>query len=242
MAWIESHQKLLTDPKLFELCASMGWNKAEAIGRLHMFWWWCVDHAETGDLRLYNDCHLALAVELNAEQGKEFVEAMVKAGFIERMPYFRIVNWWKFTGKFLQSRYSQDPKKWKKIAKNFDDKKSIRLAYANKGTPNIPNQPNLTNLTEPNILSQNSVLLDTFGESLKSKINVYIDRIRQKNKSQVITEGRKNTLLTELFNTRERFKNDGDFTYAIDEAINRDACCIGYINAIMKNRATKRPR
>lgn len=93
-----------------------------------MFWWWCVDHAESGDLRQYNDSHLALAVELNPDQGKNFVEALVKSGFVERSPYFRIANWWKYSSRFMKQRYKDNPEKWQQIEKHYtvDKKKKKR--------------------------------------------------------------------------------------------------------------------
>ena len=81
----------------------------------------------------------------------------------------------------------------------------------------------------------------SFPLNIQKLITVYIERNRLKNKSQVITDGRKNTLMTELWNTREQIKNDGVFIYGMEQAIGRDACCIGYVNAVVKNKLTKRP-
>lgn len=99
----------------------------------------------------------------------------------------------------------------------------------------------LTKETLKTILSQNEILLVSFGEILGEKIKIYIDRIKNKNKSKVITEGRKNTLLNELSNSRSLCNDDNIFGYALEETIKRDTCCIGYINAIIKNKKTKRP-
>lgn len=119
MSWIESHQKLKEEPKLFELMMQMNWSKAEAIGRLHMLWWWCVDHAEDGDLTGFNNTHLALAVELNGEEGARFVAALNRAGFVDREPFFRIHNWWKFCNRFMKQRYKDSPEKWRRIEKMY---------------------------------------------------------------------------------------------------------------------------
>jgi hypothetical protein len=90
--------------------------------------------------------------------------------------------------------------------------------------------------------SQVSDLLTKFSNSLQEKIKVYIDRARQKNKSKVITEGRKLTLLTELYNTKGRCADDSLLSFALDMAINYDAPCIGYINAVIKNKKSGKPR
>jgi len=142
VAWIESHQKLKDEPKLFELMAGMNWNKAETIGRLHLFWWWCVDHAEDGDLRRFNDTHLALAVELNPADGSQFVQSMLKAGFLERQPYFRIVNWWKFVSHFMKRRYKDNKDGWERIEKLYSSVTPVLHEIQNQ-----PNQPTKQNRT-----------------------------------------------------------------------------------------------
>ena len=54
VAWIKSHQDLKDHPKLLQLCQMTGLNKAEAIGNLHIFWWWVLAYAEDGDLSKFN--------------------------------------------------------------------------------------------------------------------------------------------------------------------------------------------
>jgi len=111
----------------------------------------------------------------------------------------------------------------------------------NKNVKNEKNEKNVNNNIAETI-SQNSVLLSLFSQILQEKIKVYIDRARAKNKSGVITEGRKNTLLNELINSRNLCNNDEVFGYALEGAIKNDACCVGYVNAIIKNKKTARPR
>lgn len=95
--------------------AMLGWDLDTTIGKLHRFWWWCVDYAPDGDLRKHSNAVLAVAVGLNPTAGDQFIEAMVKCGgtdspgFIEKKPYFRVRNWWKRVGRFLQARYKSDP-------------------------------------------------------------------------------------------------------------------------------------
>lgn len=127
MSWIESHQKLKEDPKVAAVASVMEWNVYECIGRLHVFWWWCVDHCEDGDLRRYNDVVIASVAGVAAPDAKRFVEAMANGcgtkerpdGFFERVPYFRIANWWKFTRRFMQKRYERTPEVWKAIAHSY---------------------------------------------------------------------------------------------------------------------------
>lgn len=152
MAWIESHQGLREHPKTLMLMQKMGWNSDVTIGKLHRFWWWCVDYAEDGDLRKFNDGIIATAVGLDSSCGKTFVESMVDcgfevgSGFIDREPYFRVHDWWNYIGKFLQAKYRQSPEKWHKVRDLYVMSKSLSLT----ATKNL--QPNLPNLTKPNQL------------------------------------------------------------------------------------------
>jgi hypothetical protein len=51
LAWIESHQTLEKHPKTLDLMNATGWDLDTCLGKLHRFWYWCVDYAEDGDLR-----------------------------------------------------------------------------------------------------------------------------------------------------------------------------------------------
>jgi len=115
MAWIESHQSLEKSRKLYELMAAMDWDKFQAIGRLKVFWWWCLDHAIDGNLTKFKPVHLALAIELDPRDSERFMSAMLEAGFIEREPQLRLRNWWTYVGKLLKAKYRQTPEKWQSI-------------------------------------------------------------------------------------------------------------------------------
>lgn len=162
MAWIESHQELERHPKMLELKQIMGWSLNETIGALHRFWWWCVDYAETGDLRKYNDEQLTAVIGLDNKQSKVFIEAMVKVKWLERDPYFRIHDWWDYAGRYLQGKYGREPKKWKAIQKLYG--KSVckhhtnnkQTSYNKQTVPDstLPTVPNQTGPTIPNKTGQ----------------------------------------------------------------------------------------
>jgi hypothetical protein len=145
MAWIESHQKLEKHPKVIDLMCAMGWSLNETIGALHRFWWWCVDYAEDGDLRKHNDARIAIAVGLNVDSGKHFVESMVQSCWIDRDPYFRVHDWWQYIGLFLQIKYKHNPSSWKKIRSKYKNGSNNR---SHNSTPNLT-IPNLTKPTPP---------------------------------------------------------------------------------------------
>jgi hypothetical protein len=142
MAWIESHQQLEKHPKVIDLMCAMGWSLNETLGALHRFWWWCVDYAEDGDLRKHNDARIALAVGLNVDSGKHFVESMVQSCWIDRDPYFRVHDWWQYIGLFLQIKYKHNPSSWKRIRSKY------------KNGSNNRSKNSIPNLTKPNLTKQ----------------------------------------------------------------------------------------
>lgn len=147
MAWIESHQKLERHPKTIHLMSLMGWELDSCIGKLHRFWWWCVDYAEDGDLRRHNDTVLASAVGLNGDQAKQFVGSMIEAGWLDREPYFRVHDWWDYIGLFLRRKYEgRNNEKWERVRKLYYNSTDAVQPAVQKLTE--PNQPNLTN--QPN--------------------------------------------------------------------------------------------
>lgn len=145
MAWIESHQQLERHPKTYALMGLMGWDLDTTIGKLHRFWWWCLDFAPTGDLRGKNDGVLAGSVGLAAEDGRRFVDAMVQSGWIDRANgVFRIHDWLDYAGKFLgNSKYRRDPQKWASVQALYQVSADSQPTVGGMSTvpTNQPNQP-----------------------------------------------------------------------------------------------------
>lgn len=115
MAWIESHQGLERHPKLHVLMHAMGWDTDSAIGKLHRFWWWCLEYAPTGDLHGKNDSVIAGSVGLDHSIAKKFVEAMVASRWIDRdrdLGIFRVHDWLEYAGLYLRtSKFKRHPNK-----------------------------------------------------------------------------------------------------------------------------------
>lgn len=143
MAWIESHQQLENHPKVFNLLYAMSWDLDQTIGKLHRFWWWCVDYAEDGDLRKFSDTQIGHAVGLNGDQAKSFVKAMLEAGWLDREPFFRVHDWWDYIGLFLQIKYKSRKEKWSKVRDSY-------YTEHNNGLNNRSNN-SIPNLTKPNL-------------------------------------------------------------------------------------------
>lgn len=151
MAWIESHQTLRNHPKLARLCDKTGWSRAEAIGRLHMLWWWCLDYAETGDLtRLSVDSPRTVqdAMEVDLEP-RELLKILVETGWIDQKNDKIIIHdWMLFAGNLYRDRERKRLER-KKLRNKFVRGQSVELPRTVRGTsalPTVPNQPNQQDL------------------------------------------------------------------------------------------------
>jgi hypothetical protein len=156
MAWLEAHDELLNHPKTAVLSASMGWTKFESVGRLMAFWWWALKYAPTGDLRKFNDAALGSAVELNGEDARRWVKAMIEACWLDRCEdTFRIHDWPDYTRRFLKdSRFRDRPDQWQKVLEVYKDAGALTGSDQASGTPkplmSHSRVTRPTNHTEPN--------------------------------------------------------------------------------------------
>ena len=111
MAWLESHQSLGQHPKLRRLSALLGVSKAQAVGHLHCLWWWCLDYAPSGDLVKYEEIDIALAAEWTGDVA-DFIEAMERAGFLDRGQHgWMIHDWRDYGGRLLERREADAARK-----------------------------------------------------------------------------------------------------------------------------------
>lgn len=108
MAYIESHQAIGRHPKTLRLARRLGVSKHEAIGVIHMLWWWCLDYAPDGDLTGFGDDEIAMATEWPGEPAG-LVDALVESRWLDRgadgQPLILLVHdWEEYGGKLVQRR------------------------------------------------------------------------------------------------------------------------------------------
>lgn len=108
MAWIESHQALRDHPKVRHLARLLGVDNDSALGKLHRFWYWCIDYAEDGDLRKHG-------MEVISDSLGYDATALITARWADIKPYIRVHDWWDWSGRFFQSKYKNAPEKWQRI-------------------------------------------------------------------------------------------------------------------------------
>jgi hypothetical protein len=141
MAWIESHQNLLHHPKVLDLMNLMEWDADVTLGKLHRFWWWCMDYAPDGDLRRHTASILAAAVGVPRKKANQFVNAMIQARWLEKEPYFRVHDWWEYAGPFLQTKHKRHPETWQLIKDLYGKENNFQnLSQKNKIPPGQPLQ------------------------------------------------------------------------------------------------------
>lgn len=101
MAWIESHTDLRAHKKLKPLCEELGIGRAQAIGHLHMLWWWTLDNREYGNLDGLFDKDIAIAADWQGDP-KRFIKALKKSGWITKND--EVNDWMHYAGRLINER------------------------------------------------------------------------------------------------------------------------------------------
>lgn len=149
MAWIESHQQLARHPKLIRLAGVLRIHKAQAIGHLHLLWWWTLDYAPNGDVSVFTSYELAAAAEW-AGKPEGFHEALKATGWIDDDN--RIHDWHDYAGKLVEER-ARERERLRRFRAEQKAKNEERTPYemrTNDGRTGLPNptQPNPTEESE----------------------------------------------------------------------------------------------
>ncbi len=148
--------------------------------------------------------------------------------------------------------FQKDYDKWVKLPKLVSkeklpilDKNIPKLVneYTKIGKEKLPKKVDTKEkketITKEIISSQIENLLSLFPAMIKERIQIYWDNAAQKNKTGIITEGRKLTMLTELYNLMKRTNDDSLFEYALETANRYGVANIGYLGAVIKNKITE---
>src|SRR5690242_7335279 len=99
VAWLESHQELANHPKTRKLKRRLGIGTAQAVGHLHMLWWWALDYAQDGDLSRFDLGDICDACEWDGGE-HAFMDALVDAGFVDSN--LCIHDWNEYGAKYLK--------------------------------------------------------------------------------------------------------------------------------------------
>lgn len=161
--FIESHQELARHPKTRKLTRILHINRAQAIGHLHMLWWWCLDYARDGDISGFDSDEIADACDYDGDP-VHFLAALTTAGFVDIADdgTKTIHDWYDYAGALLEKleAYREGNKKRQQA---WRDRQKSKQHNANVTERNALRNANVTgrsNLTIPNQIGSDRTLSD----------------------------------------------------------------------------------
>lgn len=111
MAYIETHQSLLTHRKTLRLARLLGLDRFGVAGRLMALWCWALDNAPDGFVSRSDGDILADVMGWDGEPAV-LCEALVTAGFFELVDgVYLIHDWADYAGRLIEKRKSDAERK-----------------------------------------------------------------------------------------------------------------------------------
>jgi hypothetical protein len=177
VAWIESHQTLAKHPKTKRFARAAGISIPEAIGHLHLLWWWALDYAQDGNLSKYTEEDIADASIWNGVPNV-FVDSLIKAGFIDNDDgQMCLHDWYDYAEKLIE-RHERVREQTRDRVKKYRNKNKVRTEkdcnagvtrYSNAGVTAVTRLPDLTepDLTEPDLTEPDLTEPDLKGQGQK---------------------------------------------------------------------------
>lgn len=137
--WIESHINLADHPKVHNLSRTLCVRYPDAIGTLHLLWWYTMRFAwRDGDLSKHGGDAIEGACKWAGERG-DLVKALQSTGWLDD---FHVHDWLDFAGRLVNDRLRYERTNAKRT-------RSVRKTYAAR-TPHVANQT-LPDLTLPDL-------------------------------------------------------------------------------------------
>jgi DnaD/phage-associated family protein len=256
MAWIESHQSLRDHRKTKALRRVLKIKTPQAIGHLHLLWWWCLDNAPDGNLSDIPSEDLAEAAEWTGDPGK-FVSALLDAGFIDR-DTGQLHDWMDYSGGYLeQQRLTKEQKRAggkARMAQLSPEERSklgataVKNRWSRREIPaeipaepkkipaTGPNRTNITNKTVPTEEDKEDIILPTIkkdGENVLSSSD-------ENNDVSVFVVYRENIgeltpIIEDEIKEYQKFFSDDQIGEAIAEAVKQGIRTWKYITGILNN-------
>ena len=104
MPWIKSDEALASHPKLTLIASDLGISKVEALGYLHLMWYWVLKFCDDGNITKYIDI---FPTELGWRGDSDlFINTLVKRGFIDesKTKKYTIHDWLDYSGKYFEKK------------------------------------------------------------------------------------------------------------------------------------------
>jgi hypothetical protein len=120
MPWIEYDFDFYEHPRTQQLAQLLHCKREKVVTGLMEFWCWCLRYAPDGDLRKCSPSQIAEAFRYYPSRAEKLMNAMIESGWLDVVPYFRVHNWWKHAGTYLQSKHRRHPELWRKIRSLYE--------------------------------------------------------------------------------------------------------------------------
>jgi len=104
MPWIKSDEALASHPKLTLIASDLGISKVEALGYLHLMWYWVLKFCDDGNITKYIDI---FPTEIGWKGDDElFINTLVERGFIDKSNHgkYTIHDWLDYSGKYFEKK------------------------------------------------------------------------------------------------------------------------------------------
>lgn len=112
MAWIKSEQALASHPKVHLLAKDLGISVPQAVGHLHLLWWWALDYADDGNLTRYRDFIPSASQWVGDED--LFIISLIKHNWIDEVEGKLVIHdWLDYTGALIETREKDAERKRK---------------------------------------------------------------------------------------------------------------------------------
>jgi hypothetical protein len=110
LAWIELHQAIWTHRKTLILAAELDLDETYAAAHVVRLWTWALDNAPEGDLTNLPARVIAFGAGWRGDP-ELFVNAAVKAGWIDKNERVLIHDWMEYAGRLIEKRKADAERK-----------------------------------------------------------------------------------------------------------------------------------
>ncbi len=165
MAWIKSEQALANHPKLKLLAKELEISEVEALGYLHLVWYWTLEYAEDGNITKYAQT----LPEMCKWEGDTdiFINALVKFEFIDKTDKDELLihDWLDYSGAYLEKR-------WKNTMRKRESRERLQNS--------VTNSDNSVTFNDIGVTKNDSHTLDKIREDKSREEYIEGEQVRNK--------------------------------------------------------------
>lgn len=158
MPWIKSDEALASHPKLTLIASDLGISKVEALGYLHLMWYWVLKFCDDGNITKYIDI---FPTEIGWKGDSDlFIETLVNRGFIDKSKTkkYTIHDWLDYSGKYFEKKEANRLR----VEKHRQNKDNSSVTSHYTGVTE-PLQKHYGNALEENRIEENRVEENNIG-------------------------------------------------------------------------------